>query len=55
MVVSPPSLCAVRRATRSYFWALMSVTVKVSEKRDASPIVVVGGGGGRGVWEGVKG
>lgn len=40
MEVSPFSVWALRRATRSYFWALMEVRVKVSEKRLASPIVV---------------
>ena len=48
MEVSPFSVWALRRATRSYFWALMVVRVKVSEKRLASPMVVrcVGGRGG---------
>ena len=39
MEVSPFSVCADRRATRSYFCALMLVRVKVSEKRFASPMV----------------
>ena len=40
--MSPDSVCAVRRATRSYLNALMSVRVKVSEKRFASLIVESG-------------
>ena len=42
MEVSPFSVWAARRATRSYFWALMEVRVKVSEKRLASPMVEFG-------------
>ncbi len=37
--VSPFSVCAERRATRSYLAALMAVRVKVEEKRLASPMV----------------
>ena len=51
MDVSPFSVCAERRATRSYFCALMEVRVKVSEKRFASPMVWMVGECGWEEWK----
>ena len=52
MEVSPFSVCAESRATRSYFCALMEVRVNVSEKRFASPMVWMVGEAGLEEWGG---
>jgi hypothetical protein len=43
----------VRRETRSYFWALTEVIVKVSSKRSGSDMMEVATAGFFGLWMGI--